>query len=171
MSTSDLSFKHKNSSGLFPCLLTRRRFSFLSIVDPFPNARSSLSFVHSTSSDPSFDPGVVPRLIPNYVTDLETNQDTTFPNNDGIYTNDKVFPDILQNPIVSFVGPRFVPQIIISNVGPKVVPDTAPSVDSSETPSIDLDHHLETSPVPYNGRNYFNFNSTIHPVTMFDCPL
>ena len=77
-----------------------------------------------------------------------------FPNNDGIYTNDKFFPDIQRDPIVSSVGARVVPPIIVSNVGPKVVPDTAPSVDSSETPSIDPDQHLDTNPVPSNGRNF-----------------
>ena len=93
-------------------------------------------------------------MIPNYVTDLEPSQDTTLPNNDGIYTNDKFFPDIQRDPIVSSVGPRVVPPITVSNVGPKVVPDTDPSVDSSETPSIDPDHHLETSLIPYNDRNH-----------------
>ena len=94
---------------------------------------------------------------------------TRAPNNDGICTNFKFFPDILRDPIVSFVGPRVVPQIIISNVGPKVVPDTEPSVDSSETPSIDPDHHLETSPVKYNGCNYFSpdIASPVHRLFQF----
>ena len=112
--------------------------------------------MQTTSYDLFVDPSVITRLIPNYVTDLKLSQDTTFPNNDGIYTNDKLFPNIQRDPIVSSVGSRVVPQITVSNVGPKVVPDTEPSVDPSETPSIDPDPHLETSLIPYNDRDHFS---------------
>ena len=114
------------------------------------------SFIQPTSSDPSVDPSVVPRLIPNYVTDLEPSHDTKFLNNNVIYTNNKFFPDIQRDPIVPSAGPRISFPIIVSNVGPKVFPDTEPSVDSSENPSIDQDHHLETSSIPYNGCNHFS---------------
>ena len=53
---------------------------------------------------------------------------------------------------------------IVSNIGPRVVPDTELSVRSRETPNFDPDHHLETSPIPYNGRNYFSLDiaSSVH---------
>ena len=86
-------------------------------VDPNVIPRLLPSFVQ-ISSDPSVDPSVVPRLIPNYVTDLEPSQDTTFPNNDGIYTNNIFFPDIQRDPIVSSVGPRVVPSIFVLNDAP-----------------------------------------------------
>ena len=97
-----------------------------SSVDSSVVPRLIPSFIQPTSFGPSVDPSVVPKLTPTYVRDLEQSHNTKFPNNNVIYTNNKVFPD------------------------------TEPSLDSSETSSIDQDRHLETSLIPYYDRNHFS---------------
>merc|ERR1719464_322564 len=192
MSTSNSRFIHKNSYGLFPCLHTRRRISFSSIVDPFPNARLSPSFVQATSSNPSFDPSVVPILIPNYVTDIEPNQDTTFPNNDGIYTNDKFFPDKQGRHSIPRMNPGYSPSSYLDIASPvHAFSDSSDSNSSiqrrfqfrliflridpmhSSRLSIDSNNLDLSSHIPSDFMNiysapvlYSSFNSTIYKITM-----